>query len=250
MESHYSKSLAYNNQLPDKYFFAVKDRQLYIEIGYIASWIVLLSLIFLSYSGRLSEAIYYATSYMPGFILAKLFCEDALKGKKTEVVRNIIFMSTAVCVSVYLCIFLTGFSLNDYNVSLSFFCNPVLILLLAAIYCFVGKKIENLFKTPPNEPKTVEFISERKKVVLEINAIKYVESNNDCVYVKCTNGLSYRTKRKISSWQEFLGDGFIRVHRAFLVNRSHVEHYNGSAIHIAGEDIPCSRSFDKSKLIS
>lgn len=228
----------------------MKNRQLYIEIGYIASWIVLLAFIFLSYSGKLSEAVYYATSYMPGFILAKLFCKDALKGRKTEIVRNIIFLSAAVCLSVYLCIFLTGFSLNDYNVSLSFFCNPVLILLLAAIYCFVGKKIENLFKTPPNEPKTVEFISERKKVVLEISAIKYVESNNDCVYVKCTNGLSYRTKRKISSWQEFLGDGFIRVHRAFLVNKSHVEHYNGSAIHIAGEDIPCSRSFDKSKLIS
>lgn len=228
----------------------MKNRQLYIEIGYITSWIVLLSLIFLSYSGRFGEAVYYATSYMPGFILAKLLCKDALKGKKTEVVRNIIFMSTAVCVSVYLCIFLTGFSLNDYNVSLSFFCNPVLILLLAAIYCFVGKKINKIFKAPQNEPKTVEFISERKKVILEISAIKYVESNNDCVYVKCTNGLSYRTKRKISSWEEFLGEGFVRVHRAFLVNRSHVERCNGSSVHIAGEDIPCSRSFDKSKLIS
>lgn len=228
----------------------MKNRQLYIEIGYIASWIVLLALIFLSYSGRLCETLYYATSYMPGFILAKLFCKDALKGRKTEIVRNIIFLFAAVCVSVYLCVFLAGFTLDDYNISLSFFCNPVLILLLAAIYCFVGKKIENLFKTPTNEPKTVEFISERKKVILEISAIKYVESNNDCVYIKCTNGLSYRTKRKISSWQEFLGDGFIRVHRAFLVNRSHVEHYNGSVIHIAGEDIPCSRSFDKSKLIS
>lgn len=228
----------------------MKNRQLYIEIGYIASWIVLLALIFLSYSGRLSEAIYYATSYMPGFILAKLFCKDALKGRKTEIVRNIIFLSAAVCLSVYLCVFLAGFTLDDYNVSLSFFCNPVLILLLAAIYCFVGKKINKIFKAPQNEPKTVEFISERKKVILEISAIKYVESNNDCVYVKCTNGLSYRTKRKISSWQEFLGDGFIRVHRAFLVNRSHVERCNGSSVHIAGEDIPCSRSFDKSKLIS
>lgn len=228
----------------------MKNRQLYIEIGYIASWIVLLALIFLSYSGKLNEAVYYATSYMPGFILAKLLCKDALKGRKTEIVRNIIFLSSAVCVSVYLCVFIAGFTLDDYNVSLSFFCNPVLILLLAAIYCFVGKKIENLFKTPPNEPKTVEFISERKKVVLEINAIKYIESNNDCVYVRCTNGLSYRTKRKISSWENFLGDGFVRVHRAFLVNRSHVERCNGSAVHIAGEDIPFSRSFDKSKLIS
>lgn len=228
----------------------MKNRQLYIEIGYIASWIVLLAFIFLSYSGKLSEAVYYATSYMPGFILAKLLCKDALKGRKTEITRNIIFLSSAVCVSVYLCVFIAGFTLDDYNVSLSFFCNPVLILLLAAIYCFVGKKIENLFKTPPNEPKTVEFISERKKVVLEINAIKYIESNNDCVYVRCTNGLSYRTKRKISSWENFLGDGFVRVHRAFLVNRSHVERCNGSAVHIAGEDIPFSRSFDKSKLIS
>lgn len=228
----------------------MKNRQLYIEIGYIASWIVLLAFIFLSYSGKLNEAVYYATSYMPGFILAKLLCKDALKGRKTEIVRNIIFLSSAVCVSVYLCVFIAGFTLDDYNVSLSFFCNPVLILLLAAIYCFVGKKIENLFKTPPNEPKTVEFISERKKVVLEINAIKYIESNNDCVYVRCTNGLSYRTKRKISSWENFLGDGFVRVHRAFLVNRSHVERCNGSAVHIAGEDIPFSRSFDKSKLIS
>lgn len=219
-------------------------------MSYIVSWIILLSLIFLSYSGRFGEAVYYATSYMPGFILAKLLCKDALKGRKTEIARNIIFLSSAVCVSVYLCVFIAGFTLDDYNVSLSFFCNPVLILLLAAIYCFVGKKIENLFKTPPNEPKTVEFISERKKVVLEINAIKYIESNNDCVYVRCTNGLSYRTKRKISSWENFLGDGFVRVHRAFLVNRSHVERCNGSAVHIAGEDIPFSRSFDKSKLIS
>ena len=187
---------------------------------------------------------------MPGFILAKMFCKDALKGRKTEIVRNIIFLSAAVCLSVYLCVFLAGFTLDDYNVSLSFFCNPVLILLLAAIYCFVGKKIKNLFKTPTNEPKTVEFISERKRVVLEINAIKYIESNNDCVYVRCINGLSYRTKRKISSWEEFLGEGFVRVHRAFLVNRSHVERCNGSSVHIAGEDIPCSRSFDKSKLIS
>lgn len=226
----------------------MKNRQLYIEIGYIASWIVLLSLIFLSYSGRLSEAIYYAISYMPGFTLAKLFCKDALKGTKTEIVRNIIFLSATVCLSVYLCVFLAGFTLDDYNVSLSFFCNPVLILLLAAIYYFVGKKIENLSETQPNVPKTVEFISERKRVVLEINSIKYIESNNDCVYVRCIDGQSYRTKRKISSWEEFLGDGFVRVHRAFLVNRSHVEHYNGSAIHIAGEDIPCSRNFDKSKL--
>ena len=101
---------------------------------------------------------------------------------------------------------------------------------------------KNLFSNQAYE-KYIEFTSDRKKIKLEIDMIKVIESNDIEVWVRTVTDLSYRTKMKISHWENVLDDRFIRVHRSFIVNRNHITKSDATEIAIGDLIIPISRKY-------
>ena len=124
--------------------------------------------------------------------------------------------------------------------------NPVLIMFSIGSLCALNFLLkEKVFKRnlEPEKTDTIEFISDRKKISLQVSKIKYIESNDSEVWVRCTGEESYRTKMNISRWEEFLNPEFIRVHRSFLVNKEHIVSWEATQVHLADETIPISRKY-------
>ena len=122
--------------------------------------------------------------------------------------------------------------------------NPVLaILILGAGYAW-GLLLDRVTtRWLPKEEPTINFVSDRQKVSVPINSILYVESRDTEVYIHLTDGKAYRNKTPISHWESILGNGFLRVHRAYLVNASRIKHISQDALYIEGERIPVSRKY-------
>ncbi len=122
--------------------------------------------------------------------------------------------------------------------------NPFLIWMLLIL--FIGAEIvteKYLFKEKPDKKVIIEFISDRRRVRIAPDEIIIVESRDNEVFIFTVTGKTYRTKMRISKWEELLGSGFVRVHRSFLVNSEFIEKFNHSSVIVAGREIEISRKY-------
>ncbi len=72
--------------------------------------------------------------------------------------------------------------------------------------------------------------------------ILYIESLKDYLRIHTTTD-SITTKEKISEFVEKLPEGFIRVHRSFIVNKKKVTAYTASDIEIGLKEIPIGGNY-------
>jgi hypothetical protein len=122
--------------------------------------------------------------------------------------------------------------------------NPFLIWMLLIL--FIGAEIvteKYLFKEKPDKKVIIEFISDRRRVRIAPDEIIIVESRDNEVFIFTVTGKTYRTKMRISKWEELLESGFVRVHRSFLVNSEFIEKFNHSSVIVAGREIEISRKY-------
>ena len=102
-----------------------------------------------------------------------------------------------------------------------------------------------LFKEEQKEgPRTLSIYSNRKKTVLEIDQIAYVESRGDFTLAMLKDGQEFRNKVKISYWEQHLGH-FVRIHRSFLVNPELSVLHGGSVVVHKKWELPVSRGYKK-----
>jgi DNA-binding LytR/AlgR family response regulator len=84
---------------------------------------------------------------------------------------------------------------------------------------------------------------DRKMVKINVNDIFWIESLRDYIKVVLKEKVLI-SKQKISLLEELLPeDGFIRVHRSFIVSVDKVESYHAHKIEIAGKELPIGRNF-------
>lgn len=84
---------------------------------------------------------------------------------------------------------------------------------------------------------------DRKMVKVNVNEIFWIESLRDYIKVVLKEKVLI-SKQKISLLEELLPeDGFIRVHRSFIVSVDKVESYHAHKIEIAGKELPIGRNF-------
>jgi len=102
--------------------------------------------------------------------------------------------------------------------------------------------------TTEYKEKYIEFISDRKKISIEIDSIKYIESKDDEVWIRTISGISYRTRMKISQWEEVLDNRFLRVHRSFIINKNLICQFNSSLIVIGDKSFEISRKYKEKVL--
>ncbi|MEM6700496.1 MAG: LytTR family transcriptional regulator DNA-binding domain-containing protein, partial [Bacteroidota bacterium] len=84
---------------------------------------------------------------------------------------------------------------------------------------------------------------------VELASILYVESVGDYVKFVLENEKELKSKMKISHLAEELPVYFIRIHRAFLVNRNKIEQYSREKLYADGIELPISRTYRKQVLL-
>ena len=128
--------------------------------------------------------------------------------------------------------------------------NPVFLGLIMAViaYCdyLLSDYLRRRFK---DEPKTITFTSEYRKVTLETSEVMYVESRDTEVWIYATKDRTFRNRTPITQWQNILEDGFIRIHRSYLVNQTFVESHDSETVTVGSQPLPISRKNRKEILL-
>ena len=142
-----------------------------------------LALILVSFDYRFGRALFLATSLLPGMFCAKFFLPMALRAERRRVLAVICVVAS----------FHTTPSENLMRAPFpGLFSNPVFILILLVAIVVPGELLSHYLKKKLSEERYVTFISDRRKVVLPIEAILYVESNDKEVLLHTQEGLTGR----------------------------------------------------------
>ena len=124
--------------------------------------------------------------------------------------------------------------------------NPIFVAGILAVLAYgnylLVKRLEERF--PSTKPIT--FTSDYRKVSLKKEDILYVESRDSEVWIVARDGQTYRNKMGITQWENLLGAGFLRIHRAFLVNVAESVLSSPDTVEIAGKVLPVSRKYKDS----
>lgn len=103
-----------------------------------------------------------------------------------------------------------------------------------------------LSKRFKEKDRSITFFSDRRSVTIPVADITYIESNDTEVRIITVSGESYRNKTGISQWENLLGDGFLRIHRSYLVNFSYAKYVGADTIIIGETQLPISKKYKES----
>ncbi|MBO7589298.1 MAG: LytTR family transcriptional regulator DNA-binding domain-containing protein [Bacteroidaceae bacterium] len=230
-----------------------------VTILYWMLSVVIAALVVSSAGYDFPEAILMGTMFLPGALAAKYLFPKVSFKKRSEGILNVIYIVLAILVLEYLLIYATnifihnqrmGWSGNDYyrnhyNMpSPGIIVNPVFISILVSILAIGGSLIDRWLTVKHPEIETpVTFCSMRKKVTLLPSEIVYVESCDTEVIVHASDGRALHNRTPISQWEALLGPGFVRIHRAFLVNSRYAKPVSQDTVSVADTRLPVSRKY-------
>lgn len=222
--------------------------------GRILYWLAAVTLV---------AAILSSLDYSPAqaTLVGLIFCPCSLALEywmpKARKPMDKVYLSLAVLVSVILVILLLhhsvwvtltqeGYHRPERDVA-PMLVNPAFLgLVLTALAIgdyFWSKWLVARFQA---KDRTVTFFSERKSVTLPVSHIAYVESNDTEVRIVTVSGDTYRNKTGITQWENLLGEGFLRIHRSFLVNASLATLTTPDTLSVLDKSLPVSRKYKES----
>ena len=219
-------------------------------LGKIAYWLAALALL---------SAILVSLDYsmVQAVLISLIFCPCALALEylmpKARKPMDKVYLSLAILVAVIVLILILHYSvwsgINQFgsqdtkNVA-PMLINPAFLGLILTVLSigdyYWSKWLDRRFKA---QDRTVTFFSERKSVTLRLSDIAYVESNDTEVRIVKAAGEAYRNKTGITQWENLLGDGFLRIHRSFLVNVAESVLSSPDTVELAGKVLPVSRKY-------
>jgi DNA-binding LytR/AlgR family response regulator len=119
--------------------------------------------------------------------------------------------------------------------------NPIFIAGILSVLAYGNYMLEKWLKTHLPSKQPISFFSGYRKVSLSREDILYIESRDSEVWIIARDGQTYRNRNGISQWENLLGEGFLRIHRAFLVNISHATLSTPDTVLVGGKELPVSR---------
>ncbi|MDO5443028.1 MAG: LytTR family DNA-binding domain-containing protein [Bacteroidia bacterium] len=228
----------------------------------ISYWIVsilLLAIVQVSFGYQFMESIFIAALYLPGALTVKYFFPKISFKDKTKGFLNAIYITSGVIIAEILLFIIAhryvvlsrvgDFTELDYDAPdlPHMISNPVFIAIMIAALSVGNYFFEKwLCHKFPSEEKPVTFHSDRKQVSLMRSEILYIESNDSVTTVFATQERAFRNTTPISQWEGVLGEGFMRIHRSFLVNTEHISGHSHESITINGIELPVSRKYKES----
>jgi hypothetical protein len=232
----------------------------------IIAWLVftlVLACLFLSLPYSFGEALFIAVLYLPGIFLLRQWIPqlparttadpewDEEEGPLTQwrwlafagLFLSVILLETLLVLLAHLLVLAPPENPLAVTSPILLY-NPVLaLIILGAGYAWGLLLDQAAVRWLPKKESAIDFVSDRQKVSVPIGSILYIESRDTEVYVHLADGTAYRNKTPISHWESILGSGFLRVHRAYLVNAGRIKQTTQDALYIEGDRIPVSRKY-------
>lgn len=221
-------------------------------IAYWFTAIILTALLLMSLDYDLGRAILMSLSFLPAAMLLSFFLPKVERDKEGKLrALNTIYIVMGVMLMTFLLIFLWQqlfiFVLDQKDwtewILPSMLLNPIFVAAILSILAYGNYLLMKwLDKEYPTERQIV-FTSDYKKISLKKEDILYVESRDSEVWIVTRDGQQYRNKTGIGQWENLLGEGFLRIHRAFLVNIADASLTAADTVSIGGQSIPVSRKY-------
>lgn len=219
-----------------------------VTLLYWAASVVLLAAIFGSLGYSFDKSMFVGSMFLPGLLAVKFFVPQLSFGNRRRGIRDAVFLAFAVVTLEWLLIVVVHAIIIDcFREDVpAILLNPVFIAFLLAALALPEFFLDEYFRRRESRsPQTVDFVSERRRVCLAFDRIAYIESNDAETRVYTPDGESFRTKTPISQWEKVLdGGAFVRIHRAYIVNRDFVVSFNRQCVFLAGGmELPVSRKY-------
>ena len=196
--------------------------------------VLMLALTVSSLGYSFPEALLVGTMFLPGALAAKFLLPGISFSSRTAGIWHLLL----VLVNMFISGLRQSFMMPDVIV------NPVFVAAFVALLVIGDRFLDRYLSARcPERDAAVTFYSERKKVSLLPSEILYVESNDTEVCLYATGCRKFRNRTCISQWEALLGNGFVRIHRSYLVRRSAVEHVGPDSVTVAGVELPVSRKY-------
>lgn len=222
-------------------------RYLYI-VAYWCVAAVVLALVFVSFDYPFAKALFMGTLFLPALLCLRLMLPQVHFANRWEGVRDSIFIVAGTIILTILLLLVANISTEPFVVTNNIpntLINPIFISILLIAVALPQVWLERwLSQRAKQTPQEIDFISDRRHVSIMMDDITYVESNDSEVWIHTLSGESYRTKTTITQWSSILDNGnFIRIHRAYIVNRLHITDFSGATLRIAENEFPISRKY-------
>lgn len=222
--------------------------KVFCRIAYWLAAVGLLAAIFTSLDYSLAQALFVSLLFCP-CALALEFWMPKATGTMDKVYLSLAIMVSAIILILVLHLFIGP--VVDFGVYVSrnkevspMLINPAFLGLILTALSFGdylwAKWLSKRFK---DIDRSITFFSDRKRVTLKLNDIAYIESNDTEVRVLAVSGDAFRNKTGIGQWENLLGDGFLRIHRSYLVNVSHAALMDPSTVSVGETQLPVSRKY-------
>ena len=237
--------------------------RIWITILYWTLSMLIAALVVMSAGYSFQESLFMGSMFLPGAIAAKYLLPKVSFKKRSEGIQGVIYIVLAILVFELLLIIVANnviqnqrhilevgrrYNYNDaYEMPLpGMILNPFFISIITSVLAIGGSLIDRWLTIKHPELETpVTFCSERKRVTLLPSEIVYVESCDTEVLIHAADGRVMRNRTGISQWEALLGESFIRIHRAFLVNIKYAKLESQDTVSVGDAKLPVSRKYQK-----
>lgn len=214
----------------------------------IAWWLaatVTIALVLVSLGYPFADALLLGVSFLPGILTARYFVPQLSFRERRQGIFDAVYLTLAILCIEYLTLMLASRYLLDTGVGEmpGLLLNSVFLLLVPGAFVTPEIMLENHIAARCPYDSTLTFVSDRRKVTLDPADILYVESNDSEVWIHTLSGEAYRTKTRISQWESQLDRRFLRIHRSYIVNTTHVGEYHPTRVTIGSQEIEISRKY-------
>ena len=216
-----------------------------------ATAIIILTAIIACVGYNLTEAFAIGVAFLPGILIARYATPQISFADKWQGWHNTIFLWAGILAVEYFLIMLANYYIlrpvmfTQYNLP-ALLTNPLFILFVVATFAITGLLIEREIEQREPYDHTIRFTSERRSIALNPADVLYIESNDTEVFVCTADGESFRTRTRISQWENILDKRFLRIHRSYIINTHRIDSFDGSRVSIQHRTIELSRKYKES----
>ena len=233
-------------------YFCMEMKKVLLIVGYWIVAILVTALLLVSLEYDLGQAVLLSMMFLPSalalaFFLPKVDKNQSHINRILDTVYIILGVMAMAFFFIFLCqtIFLFHFNEDGYrawDLPLMLL-NPIFIAAVLALLAYGHYLLVTWLERRYPSTKPITFNSDYRKVSLKKEDILYIESRDSEVWIVARDGQTYRNRNGITQWENLLGPGFLRIHRAFLVNRTEATLSSPETVTVAGQELPVSRKY-------
>ena len=227
-------------------------KKIVIKVSYWIAAMLVTALILVSLDYEMGQALMMSFTFLPSAMALAFFLPKVDRTKdRTHRILDTVYIVLGVMTMAFFFIFIiqTIFMYVFYPEEgrpwdiPAMLLNPVFIACVLAALAYGNYLLDKYLSVKYPSDKPITFTSDYRKVSLKREDIMYIESRDSEVWIYARDGGIYRNRTGITQWENLLGEGFLRIHRAFLVNASEASLSSPDTVTVGGKELPVSRKY-------